>query len=415
MLRRSMSSLHVTHDRARRAFRARFGAEPRWSAAAPGRVNLIGEHTDYNGGFVLPMAIDRYTVAVAGPGTGRRIRLLSENTGQADELDATAPITRSTRVTRGEGDWANYVRGVLAGFRHLEVDIPGLDVLIDSDVPLGSGLSSSAALEVAAATLLESVTGRVLDPIHKALLCQRAEHAFAGVPCGIMDQFASTLAREGHLLLLDCRSQELEHVPMTDPAVSVLITNSGVRHELATGEYGKRRARCEEAAAALGVPLLRDATLESLEAARGRLPDETFRRARHVVTEDARTLRAAQLLRQGRWSAVGELMYESHTSLRDDFEVSCGELDQLVEIARALGEAGGVYGCRMTGGGFGGCTVSLVAAAAVEAVAEAVRSSYRKATGIDAAIFISRPAQGAAILQPEQPPEQAPEQPPEPR
>ncbi|HWO18754.1 MAG TPA: galactokinase [Kofleriaceae bacterium] len=402
-----MSSLSVTHDRARRAFRARFGAEPRWSAAAPGRVNLIGEHTDYNGGFVLPMAIDCYTVAAAGPGSGRRIRLFSENTGRADELDAAAPITR------GGEEWAHYVRGVLAGFQRLGAEMPGLDVLIDSDVPLGSGLSSSAALEVAVATLLESVTGQVLDPVQKALLCQRAEHEFAGVPCGLMDQLASTLAREGHLLLLDCRSQHPEHVPMTDPAVSVLITNSGVRHALATGEYGERRARCEEAAVALGVPLLRDATLEGLEAAKARMPDVTFRRARHVVIEDARTVQAAQLLRQGRWSAVGELMYQSHASLRDDFEVSCPELDQLVEISRALGEAGGVYGCRMTGGGFGGCTVSLVATAAVEAITAAVRSAYREATDIDAAIFTSRPAQGAAILSPARPAERSAERPAE--
>jgi galactokinase len=360
-------------------------------------VNIIGEHTDYNGGFVLPMAIDSYTVAVAGPGTGRRIRLFSENTGQQDELDATGPISRGTL------DWANYVRGVMAGFQRLEVDVPGLDVLIDSNVPLGSGLSSSAALEVAVATLLEAVTGQVLEPARKALLCQRAEHEFAGVPCGIMDQFASTMGREGHLLLLDCRSQQIEHVPMSDPSVSVLIANSGVRHELAAGEYARRRARCEEAAAALGVELLRDATLQGLEAAKDRLPDETVRRARHVVTENARTVETAQLIRQGRWPAVGELMYQSHDSLRDDFEVSCPELDALVEISRALGEAGGVYGCRMTGGGFGGCTVSLVQTAAVETIAATIRRAYQQKTGIDPTIFVSRPAEGATIVQAERP------------
>jgi galactokinase len=387
-----MSSLPGTHDRAIRAFRARFGAEPRWSAAAPGRVNIIGEHTDYNGGFVLPMAIDCYTVAVAGPGGGRRIRLFSANTGHQDELDAAGPISRGTQ------GWANYVRGVIAGFQRLGVDVPGLDVLIDSNVPLGSGLSSSAALEVAVATLLEAVTDRVLDPARKALLCQRAEHEFAGVPCGIMDQFASAMGREGHLLLLDCRSQAIDHVPMIDPSVSVLIANSGVRRELAAGEFARRRARCEQAAGALGVELLRDATLDRLEAARDRLPDEAARCARHVVTEDARTIEAARLIRQGRWPAVGELMYRSHASLRDDFEVSCPELDALVEISRALGEAGGVYGCRMTGGGFGGCTVSLVKTAAVETIADMIQRSYHRETGLDAAMFISRPAEGAASL-----------------
>jgi galactokinase len=392
-----MSSLPGTHDRALRAFRAQLGAEPRWSAAAPGRVNIIGEHTDYNGGFVLPMAIDCYTVAVAGPVAGRRIRVFSANTGGRDELDAAAPITA------GAQGWASYVRGVMAGFQRLGADLPGLDVLIDSDVPLGSGLSSSAALEVAVATLLESVTGRVLDPAAKALLCQRAEHEFAGVPCGIMDQFASALGREGQLLLLDCRSQQIEHVPMSDPSVSVLIANSGVHRELAAGEFARRRARCEEAARALGVELLRDATLDGLAAVADGLPDETVRCARHVVTENARTVLAAQLIRQGRWAAVGELMYESHGSLRDDFEVSCPELDTLVELSRALGAAGGVHGSRMTGGGFGGCTVSLVETAAVAEVAATIQRAYRRETGLDAVMFGSRPVAGAQILRLERP------------
>jgi galactokinase len=392
-----MSTLSGTHGRAVHSFRARFDAEPRWAAAAPGRVNIIGEHTDYNGGFVLPMAIDCYTVAVAGPGLGRRIRMFSANTGYQDDLDAAAPISK------GPQGWANYVRGVLAGFQGLGVDLPGLDVLIHSNVPLGSGLSSSAALEVAVATLLESVTGRVLDPSHKALLCQRAEHEFAGVPCGIMDQFTSAMGREGHLLLLDCRSQHIEHVPMIDPSVSVLIANSDVHRKLAAGQFARRRARCEEAAGALGVEVLRDATLDRLEAARDRLPDETVRCARHVVTENARTTLAAQLIQQGRWPAVGELMYASHTSLRDDFEVSCPELDALVEISRALGEAGGVYGSRLTGAGFGGCTVSLVKTAAVETITEIIQRSYHRETGMNAAISISRPAAGAAILEAERP------------
>jgi len=391
MLRAPMD-LPGAHDRALRAFRARFGAEPRWSAAAPGRVNIIGEHTDYNGGFVLPMAIDRYTVAVAGPGAGRRIRLVSANLGLEDEIAADAPISR------GEQGWANYVRGVLLGFQRLGVDVPGLDLLIDSDLPIGSGLSSSAALEVAVATLLEAVIDRTLDPAQKALLCQRAENEIAGMPCGIMDQFVSVMGREGHLLLLDCRSQETAHVPMADPSVSVLIANTGVQRELVVGEFARRRACCEEAACALGVDTLRDATLEWLEAARDRLPELAVRRARHVVTEDARTLEATRMIRQGRWPAAGQLMYASHASLRDDFEVSCRELDVLVEISRALGEAGGVYGCRMTGGGFGGCTVSLVKTAEVEAVASALQSAYRRETGLDAAVFISRPAAGATIL-----------------
>jgi galactokinase len=265
-------------------------------------------------------------------------------------------------------------------------------------VPLGGGLSSSAALEVATATLLEAITGQSLDPVAKALLCQQAEHQFAGVPCGIMDQFISVMGRQDHLLLLDCRSRQTELVPMIDPSVALLVTNTNVKHELTGGEYAQRRRQCEATAKALGLASLRDATLASLQQAKDRIDPVAFRRARHVVTEIERTSQTAKAIRASDWRRAGQLMYASHDSLRDDYEVSCAELDAVVEIARSLGRNGGVYGCRMTGGGFGGCTVALVKTEAVAAITARISGDYQRKTGIAATIFESRPAAGAALL-----------------
>ncbi len=378
--------------RAAQSFAQSFGRSPRWIVAAPGRVNLIGEHTDYNDGFVLPMAIERCTVIAAGPNEERRITLQSTNAKSEVVIDLSKPIER------GEPAWSNYVRGVVAGFQRQDATFGGFDALIDSTVPLGGGLSSSAALEVATATLLEAITGRALDPVEKALLCQRAEHEFAGVPCGIMDQFTSVLAKEDHLLLLDCRSRTTELVPMRDPSVAVLIINTNVRHELANGEYARRRAQCEAAAKALCVPSLRDATLDGLQVARGSMEPVVARRARHVITEIKRTQEAAGAIRAGDWRATGELMYASHASLREDFEVSCPELDLVVELAQAIGESGGVFGCRMTGGGFGGCAVSLVRAEFISQITRQLAVAYQKKTGLEPTIFSSRPAGGASVL-----------------
>ena len=285
------------------------------------------------------------------------------------------------KVERGEPGWSNYVRGVIAGFQKPGKKVAGFDAVIESNLPYGGGLASSAALEVAAATLLEAMTGQALDPIEKALLCQQAEHDFAGVPCGIMDQFTSILGQENHALLLDCRSRTTTPVPMTNPDVTVLIINTNVRHKLAEGEYAKRRSQCEAAARVLKVAALRDATLEALEAARGQLDPVVFRRARHVISENERTLQAARAIQASDWAAVGQLMYASHASLRDDYEVSCPELDAVVEIAQEIGEAGGVIGCRMTGGGFGGCAVSLVKTDAVQRITRRLDAAYEKKTG----------------------------------
>jgi galactokinase len=381
--------------RARAQFVERFGRAARWLAAAPGRVNLIGEHIDYNDGFVLPMAIERHVVIAADASSNAPPRWRIASAGQA----AAAEVHVDQPITRGEPAWTNYVRGVAAGFQRRGVRLPGMDLLIDSNLPMGGGLSSSAALEVATATLLEAVTNQQISPVDKALLCQKAEQDFAGVPCGIMDQFASVMARRGRLLLIDCRSRQVEQVPLGDDHVSVLIINSGVRHELAGGEYARRRAQCEQAAAALELPSLRDATLEQLESVRGRIDDVVYRRARHVITEIARTVAAAAALKRGDWPAVGDLMYASHASLRDDYQVSCDELDTLVAIARQIGRAGGVLGGRMTGGGFGGCAVCLVETAKAEQVSERIAAAYQQRTGIKTNPFSTQPAEGAGMLE----------------
>ncbi|HTL71953.1 MAG TPA: galactokinase [bacterium] len=374
-------------------FQTHYGRAPRWIVAAPGRVNVIGEHTDYNDGFVLPMAIERYAImaadAAAAPG---KISIYDTHFKENATIDITAP------VTKGQPKWSNYIRGVLAGFQNRGEKIPALDVAFLSTVPLGGGLSSSAALEVCTATLMEAAMGKAIDPIEKALLAQKAEHDFAGVPCGIMDQFISALGREGHLLLLDCRTRKTELVPMSDPSVALLVINTNVKHELSGGEYAERRAQCEEAAAKLGVKSLRDVTADQLEKSDGKLSKVVFRRARHVIGEIERTVHAAEGIRQSNWPTVGQFMYASHYALRDDYEVSCKELDDVVEIAENIGYKGGVYGCRMTGGGFGGCCVALVKADAVDAISKKIAADYKAKTGIEATIFASRPAAGATII-----------------
>ena len=379
-------------DRASQLFGRCFGHAPQWMVAAPGRVNLIGEHTDYNDGFVLPMAIERYTVMAGGRNAGLEVTLHSVTTGE------TATFSVRSGVARGEPAWSNYVRGVVAGFQQGGMKPAGFDAVIDSTLPYGGGVASSAALEVATATLLEAMSRKALDPLEKALLCQRAEHEFAGVPCGIMDQFTSILARKDEALLLDCRSRTATPVPMTDPTVSVMIINTNVRHRLAEGEYAKRRLQCEAAARVLKVPALRDATLAALDTARGDMEPVAFKRARHVISENERTLQAADAIRASDWPTVGRLMYASHASLRDDYEVSCPELDVVVDIAQTIGQSGGVIGCRMTGGGFGGCAVSLVKADAAASITRAIDGAYEKRCGRQAIIFSSRPAAGARIL-----------------
>jgi galactokinase len=373
-------------------FTRRLGRPPRWVAAAPGRVNLIGEHTDYNDGFVLPMAIDRYVVLAADrpAGPSSEARLFSVAQGEWATAAVEGPFTPAGP------HWVRYVQGVLAGCVAAGLRPGPFEAVLHADLPQGGGLSSSAALEVAAATLIESLTGMRLAPLQKALLCQRAEHEYAGVPCGIMDQCSSVMGREGSLLLLDCRSRQVQLTPLADPGVVALIVNSNVRHELTDGGYAARRRQCEEAARTLGAAALRDVTPEQLEREWSRLDDVYYRRARHVVTENARTVAAADALRRGDWATVGRLMYASHASLRDDFQVSCAELDLLIELARG---AGGVIGSRLTGGGFGGCTISLVRREALDGVVRHVTEEYRGQAGREATVFVTRPVDGARVIQ----------------
>ncbi|MDR2756434.1 MAG: galactokinase, partial [Planctomycetaceae bacterium] len=273
--------------------------------------------------------------------------------------------------------------------------------VINSNVPLGGGLSSSASLEVATITLLEAITGQKIDPVQKALLCQKAEHLYAHMPCGIMDQFISAMGRESHAMLLDCRSRVPKMIPLNDPNITVLIINSNVKHQLTGSEYPDRRRQCEKSAQLLSVPKLRDTTLQQLKTAQSvfdKEPDGNicFRRARHIVTENDRTVDMADAMVRKDWKRCGKLMYESHTSMRDDFEITCTEIDLLVEIAQSTD---GVIGSRMTGGGFGGCTVSLVESSKVDQISKTITEQYRTKTNIEPVVFATRPAQGAMILE----------------
>ncbi|QDT00017.1 galactokinase [Adhaeretor mobilis] len=372
-----------------------FDVPPEWIVAAPGRVNLIGEHTDYNAGFVFPLAIERYVVIAGGRPKQQGSKLVKVHSTLLNEtVDFSLDDLKPEEVT-----WTSYIRGAFAGCLERGMEPGGLNLAVDSKVPLGGGLSSSAALEVATATMIEAVTGKKLDPVDKARLCQKAEHDYAGVPCGIMDQFSSSLGEAGKLLLIDCRTETAEMVSLDDLNVAVLIINTNVKHELTGGEYAERRSQCEAAAKELGVKALRDITLEKLEAYADKLEPVLFRRARHVVSENERVLKAAEALRAGDWEDVGELMYASHNSLRDDYKVSCPELDVLVNEAHRVGTEGGVIGSRMTGGGFGGCTVTLVAAGKEREIADKICQGYQKETGIEATPFVTKPARGAHIVQ----------------
>lgn len=356
---------------------------------APGRVNLIGEHTDYNDGFVMPMAIDRFTrVTPSARGDGR-LAVHSEAMGDAVEarLDAGA--------LRPRGDWSDYVYGVAKQLLDAGIPLQGATLRIASDVPLGAGLSSSASLEVAVASALVDGARATIDRMTLARLCQRAEHEFAGAHCGIMDQFIALHGRAGHALLLDCRSLAFAAIAL--PArTEVVIGNTMVRHSIAAGEYNARRAECEAAARALAARLpdvraLRDVSPDDLDRHAGALSDIQLKRARHVVTENARVQAAAERLERGALDAFGALMAESHRSLRDDFEVSCRELDAMVDVAAACD---GVYGARMTGGGFGGCAIALVDAAHTEAIVRTLKAGYQQRTGITPEIYICSAADG---------------------
>jgi galactokinase len=372
------------------AFRNIFGASPEVLVRAPGRVNLIGEHTDYNEGFVLPAAIDRY-IEFAG-------RRRADRTVRAHSTDFNDSVEFSLDDIQKDSEhrWSNYLRGVS---KFLEEDghrLAGADVVFGGNVPREAGLSSSAAVEVGATTFWQKLLGLELDPVSVIKLSRRAENDFVGVPCGIMDQFVSALGRREHALFLDCRDLSYRHVPLRGD-VKVVVCNSGVKRALAQSEYEVRLKQCRQSVAqlrtaGLAVNSLRDVDPEDLETARGALSEILLRRARHVVTENHRVLEAVKVLADGDLERFGELMNASHESLRDDYEVSSKELDVLVELAW---KQPGTLGARMTGAGFGGCTVNLVRAAAADAFAEAVRKRYQETLGLKAEIYVCQASDGA--------------------
>jgi len=363
------------------AFAASFGGRPRLFRA-PGRVNLIGEHTDYTGGLVMPTAIHFSTWVAAGRREDRTIRAVSEGFPGALEFSLDQTPNR-------QGNWTDYVAGVAATLEAAGHRLRGANLLISGEVPVGSGLSSSGAVEVATALALLKNSDLFMEPMQVALLCQRAENEFVGMRCGIMDQFISCFGRENHALMLDCRSLTYRAVRLPSEA-SLVICNTMVKHELVSTEYNRRREDCEAAARIIGP--LRDLTMETFERRASDLPELVRKRSRHVVSENARVLQAAASLEQDDITAFGRYMDESHRSLRDDYEVSCRELDIMTALA---GKLPGVYGSRMTGGGFGGCTISLVESSHVEDFVNQVASGYASQTGLTPDVYVCRAEEGA--------------------
>ena len=404
------------------------GSAARWSAAAPGRVNVIGEHTDYNGGWVLPMAIDRHTVLVAAPGlvAGRlRVRSLS--------LGEQSAVSLSRLSDLSDDKWMRYLQGVLVEYANRQIVCPPLDIVVASNVPVGGGLSSSAALELSMAHLIEAVTETTLSSSERIRAAVSAEREGAGVPCGVMDQTIVEQGQQGCVLLLDCAEELISSIiPCDDPQIAWLVIHSGVSHDLADGAYAQRRAECEMICEALQVGSLRDVTPEMITTLTPGLPalspaplpapspaaspaappiqsstpspilsslqeplDEVLlRRARHVVTENQRVLAAMEALKTANWSTLGQLLFESHQSLRDDYQVSCEELDVLVELAQAQDD---VFGARMTGGGFGGCVVALVNREALSSVATSICQGYAQRVGLSPRCYRVNPASGADV------------------
>ena len=363
---------------------------------APGRVNLIGEHTDYNDGFVCPMAIEPEVRIVCRARTDDVVRLASTLfPGQIVEFSI------SKKIERGQPAWANYGRGVAAELLAAGIRLVGMDALITNTLPMGGGLSSSAALEVSTALAFLTLDGLKMDPMRLALICQKAEHEYALVPCGIMDQMIVTSAKAGHATLYDVRQGTKQFVPIDANELRVIIVNSMVKHELSGGEYAKRRKQCELAVAHFSkdnpsIKALRDVTIKQIESAAGQLDPIALKRARHVITENQRTVEAATLLTQRKYEQAGELMVQSHISLRDDYEVSAPELDYLVDESMKVK---GVYGARMTGGGFGGCIVALTQPRAVDPLHEHLEKAYQDKFARSPTVFVTTAAVGASVVE----------------
>jgi galactokinase len=369
------------------AFRDHYGADPDIVVRAPGRVNLIGEHVDYNGGFVLPMAIERAMWIAVRFRSDSEVRLFSADFGQAAQFDLAD-------FSYQKPHWCEYVKGVANALRERGHALQGWDGAMMGNVPRGSGLSSSAALELAAAKAFSEVSNIPWDPVDMAVVGQESENNWVGVNCGIMDQMISACGQEGHAYLLDCRSLEGTHVPLPT-GVKIVILDTATRRGLVDSAYNERRQQCEEAAAFFGVDLLRDVTPEAFFARESELPELTRKRARHVVTEDVRTLAAADAMRMNDSETLGRLMWESHVSLRDDFEVSNDALNTMVNLAM---EHEGCLGARMTGAGFGGCAVALVREASAVAFEKDVAAAYQQTTGLEPAVYVTGATDGAQRL-----------------
>lgn len=386
-------------DQITKIFQENFGQQPAHVARAPGRVNLLGEHVDYNDGFVLPAAIDRATyVAFSGTDSHQTTLVAADFNEQASFSPRTIPTKTQTDATPLP-EWAHYPAGVMWALLEEKLSVPAMNAVYASDIPRGSGLSSSASVEMAFVIAWQTLGGWELPPMRRALLGQKAENQYVGVNCGIMDQFASACGVADKLLLLDCRSLEWQTVPLSKK-VAIVIADTKVRRKLTSGEYNRRRAACEEAVRLLRQDLpdiksLRDVSVADFNRLSGKLPEEVSKRARHVVEEIERSKQAPALLEAGDIRTFGSLMNKCHISLRDLYEVSCPELDAMVSIAQTIE---GCYGARLTGAGFGGCTVNLVARENSRRFAEELAASYEAETGNHPEIYISHPSDGAALL-----------------
>ncbi len=364
--------------------------------SAPGRVNLIGEHTDYNEGFVLPIAIEKKIIMLGQLRNDRLVQVfdLGYKVKIKFSLDALTPLKKDT--------WANYLMGVMDEIQKEGYPLQGANLIFISNIPKGAGLSSSAALEVVTALTMAKLNLLEIKPVEMALLCRRAENNFVGVSCGIMDQYVSCLGQKNYTLFIDCRSNDYEPVPFKDPNYQVLICNSKIQRGLANSEYNRRREECKIATEFFKHKLnreiraLRDITIDEYKKYQAQLPEIIARRARHVISENYRVQAGVQALRMGNYSAFGQLMIESHRSLKDDYEVSCAELDLLVDLAL---KQEGVLGARMTGAGFGGCTVNLLRRDYVNTFKKNIKNEYKKITGINPDIYLTLPTEGAKVLE----------------
>jgi galactokinase len=379
-------------ERVTQEFENRYGVLPDLVVRAPGRVNLIGEHTDYNDGFVLPMAIDR---AVWIALRSRNDSYVIVHSLDFDDVAQFSPAEMSREGQR-HGEWAEYVKGVAWAMQEAGWTLQGWEGVMAGDVPIGAGLSSSAAIELATARAFSEVSAHEWDPVEMAKVCQRAENEWVGMKSGIMDQMISSAGVEGRALLIDCRWLTLEPVPLPPDTLAVIMDTT-TRRELVTSAYNERRSQCEQAAKFFNVPALRDVNMQQFHAAADLLDPLVAKRARHVISENERTLKAAEAMRAGDAVTLGRLMDASHVSLRDDFEVTNDALNIIVEIAQ---RQEGCYGARMTGAGFGGCAVALIRADVEASFTRGVTSAYKQATGLDARIYVSPAVEGASVVLP---------------